>query len=113
MDEALSLIFARWRASGDPKLLAQVFDRAAPELLRVAIHLVGEPGAAEDLVQATFVTAIERAQVFDATRKLEAWAGGILANHARDLQRDAARAPDPQRFEERLERSALDEALAV
>jgi DNA-directed RNA polymerase specialized sigma24 family protein len=39
-----------------------VFD-AAPRLLRLAIHLAGDPSEAEDLVQATFLTAIERAEL--------------------------------------------------
>jgi RNA polymerase sigma-70 factor (ECF subfamily) len=112
MDASLSQTFARWRTSGDPRGLAEVFDRAAPELLRVAIHLVGEVGAAEDLVQATFLTAIERAAQFDASRRLEPWLAGILENHARDLARSAARTPDPQRLEQRLEKTPLEEALA-
>lgn len=112
MDEPLSQAFARWRTSRNPRLLAEVFDRTSAELLRIAIHLVGEPGTAEDLVQATFLTAIERAASFDESRRLEPWLAGILENHAHDLARSAARTPDPQRLEQRLERTPLDEALA-
>ncbi len=112
MDGSLSLTFARWRSSGNPRLLAEVFDRASPELLRVAIHLVGEVGAAEDLVQATFLTAIERAKGFDESRRLEPWLAGILENHAHELARLAARSPDPELLEQRLEKTPLDEALS-
>jgi RNA polymerase sigma-70 factor (ECF subfamily) len=112
MDGSLSQTFARWRSNGDPRQLAEVFDRASPELLRVAIHLVGDVGAAEDLVQATFLTAIERAKTFDESRRLEPWLAGILENHARELARHAARTPDPERLEQRLVQTPLDEALA-
>ncbi len=112
MDGSLSLTFARWRSSGNPRLLAEVFDRASPELLRVAIHLVGEVGAAEDLVQATFLTAIERAKGFDESRRLEPWLAGILENHAHELARLAARSPAPELLEQRLEKTPLDEALS-
>ncbi|MBK7642929.1 MAG: sigma-70 family RNA polymerase sigma factor [Planctomycetes bacterium] len=112
MDGSLSQTFTRWRSSGDPRLLAEVFDRASPELLRVAIHLVGEIGAAEDLVQSTFLTAIERAKSFDDSRRLEPWLAGILENHAHELARHAARTPDPERLEQRLEKSPLEEVLA-
>ncbi|MBL8863479.1 MAG: sigma-70 family RNA polymerase sigma factor [Planctomycetes bacterium] len=87
--------FELWRARGDAEALAEVFDALAPGLLRLAIHLVGDAAAAEDLVQQTFVTAMERAAGWDARRPLEPWLQGILANHARDLRKSARRAHDP------------------
>src|SRR5262245_35365174 len=51
--------FRRFQETGDPQALAQVFDHTAAELLRVANHLVRDLNDAEDLVQATFLTAIE------------------------------------------------------
>ncbi len=87
--------FERWRTRGDGAALSEVFDELAPGLLRLAIHLVGDPAAAEDLVQQTFVTAMERAASWDARRPLGPWLQGILANHARDLRRSARRPHDP------------------
>lgn len=87
--------FERWRTRGEAAALGDVFDALAPGLLRLAIHLVGDPAAAEDLVQQTFVTAMERAASWDARRPLEPWLQGILANHARDLKKSARRAFDP------------------
>jgi len=87
--------FERWRARGDGAALSDVFDALAPGLLRLAIHLVGDPAAAEDLVQQTFVTAIERAASWDGRRPLEPWLQGILANRARDLKKSARRPHDP------------------
>jgi RNA polymerase sigma-70 factor (ECF subfamily) len=113
MEEKLETSFARYRSSGDPRELAKVFDATAPRLLRVAIHFAGDVGAAEDLVQATFVTAIERAQAFDASLALEPWLTGILVHHARALRREALRVPDIRRLIERTQSTPPDEAIAA
>ena len=42
-------LFERFRNGGKPKHLAEVFDRTAPELLRVALHLAPGPAPADDL----------------------------------------------------------------
>ena len=51
--------FASFVRTGHPGDLAKVFDDTAPELLRVASHLVGDLSLAGDLVQSTFLAAIE------------------------------------------------------
>ena len=113
--------FARYRRTGDPELLGAVFDRAAPRLLRLAIQLAGEPNAAEDLVQETFLTAIERAGRYDPGKPLLPWLTGILANQARRSRRERGREPDPERLGprpvpgtplEEAERAELEAALA-
>jgi len=53
-------LFAEFRRRGDPRALGQVYDRLAPELLRLALHTTRDPGVAEDVLQATFLVAIER-----------------------------------------------------
>src|SRR5262245_40460092 len=78
----LERLFERYRRRGDVAALAKVFDRTAPEVLRVANVLAAQPAEAEDLLQATFLTAIERADAYDATRPLVPWLVGILRNHA-------------------------------
>lgn len=88
-----TLLFARFRDRADVGALGELYDRTAAELLRVAFHLVRDPARAEDLVQQTFVAAIEGAARFDATRAVRAWLLGILANQARKLQRAEARVP--------------------
>jgi RNA polymerase sigma-70 factor (ECF subfamily) len=103
--------FERFRRSGDTDALGRVFDATAPRLLQLAVHLVGDLAAAEDLVQATFVTAIERADKFDESRELEAWLAGILANHARDLNKAARRTIDTASLVERIESTPLEQAL--
>lgn len=94
--------FARFRRSGDAAALAQLFDATAPELLRVALYLCGDPQAAEDLVQGTFLVLIEDAASHDADRPVMPWLLGILANRARELRKARARTPDPERMARRV-----------
>lgn len=90
--------FRRYQRTGDPRALARVFDKTAGELLGLARHLGSGEAAAEDLVQATFVTAIESAPSFDAERAVLPWLVGILANHARVARRKSRRVLDPSRL---------------
>ena len=90
--------FARFARRADAGALSSVFDRTAPTLLRLAIHLCGDATEAEDLVQATFVVAIEQAQTYDPGRPLLPWLTGILAKKARLAARASARTPDPSRL---------------
>lgn len=111
--------FATYRRTGDAAALAHVFDGCAVELLQVAMHLVRDIDVAEDLVQATFVAAIETAGSFDPSRAVLPWLTGILTNRARLALRAARRAPDPSRLERRgtgspraqAEQVELDEAV--
>jgi RNA polymerase sigma-70 factor (ECF subfamily) len=100
--------FERWRRKRDVRSLARVFDATARELLELAGHLSHDPSEAEDLVQATFLAAIESADRFDAERDLVAWLVGILVREARMARRRAARRPDPQRLSERAEADPAD-----
>ncbi|MFT4843805.1 MAG: DNA-directed RNA polymerase specialized sigma24 family protein, partial [Candidatus Azotimanducaceae bacterium] len=54
--------FLRYRNHGDVKALGDVFDAVAEELALVAAHLMPTGVEAEDLVQVTFVEAIEHAE---------------------------------------------------
>jgi len=80
-------LFLRYRDSGDPAALAEVFDRVAPKLLLVAAHLSREFSTAEDLVQATFVAAMENAGEFASDQPLLPWLNGILLNRWRQERR--------------------------
>ena len=94
----VELAFERFRQKRDAKALAIVFDRTAPELLRVGRHLAPTPGDAEDLVQATFLTAIEAVDSHQRGRPVLPWLLGILANQARESRRRTRRRPDPARL---------------
>ncbi|MCA8975260.1 MAG: RNA polymerase sigma factor [Planctomycetes bacterium] len=83
--------FARFRQSGDPASLAEVFDGTAGELLRVARYLTKNTHAAEDLLQTTFLKAIEHRHRYDPAQPVLPWLLGILANTARHERRQDAR----------------------
>ncbi len=106
----LETLFLAYRERGDATALAQVFDRAAPELYELARRLAPERSVAEDLLQDTFVTAIERRAHWDAREPLMPWLIGILAIASQRRRRERARTPDPQRLTQaQVERP--DEAL--
>ncbi|MEM7204179.1 MAG: sigma-70 family RNA polymerase sigma factor [Planctomycetota bacterium] len=88
-------LFALFRTSGRPGRLAELFDRTAPELLRVAMHLTDDPERAEDLVQATYLEAMAAARRFEPGRRVLPWLLGILHNLAREARRDAHRRSRP------------------
>ena len=52
------------------------FDAAAPELYGAALKLTGRAAEAEDLLQATWLAAIEGARRYDPARPLRPWLGG-------------------------------------
>ena len=80
-------LFLSFRSDGDTAALARLFDRSAPEILAIARHLTGDREDAEDLVQATFLTAIEKAARFEEGRRVRPWLVGILIRHAREQRR--------------------------
>jgi RNA polymerase sigma-70 factor (ECF subfamily) len=84
--------FRRFQQTRDPRLLAKVFDATAAELLRVAGYLSnGDRELTQDALQATFLTAIENADSYDAERDVRPWLLGILANHVRKERRRTVR----------------------
>jgi RNA polymerase sigma-70 factor (ECF subfamily) len=105
--------FLQFRATGDPGALSRVFDAVAPRLLLLALHLTRNRADAEDVVQETFVAAIDAASDFDSRRDVRAWLSGILAHRARDLRRRRARRPDPDRVRTGESRPPLDEVADV
>lgn len=105
--------FERFRREGDPAALAYVFDRTAADLLRVAKRLTRSTDAAEDLLQSTFVAAIEGRGGFDATRRVEAWLIGILIKQAGLAWRKATRNQEVERLPMREEADPHDVACAA
>src|SRR5262245_61104150 len=83
--------FAHFSRTGDAQALGRVFDAAAAELLHVAAWLSGNRADAEDLLQRTFLTAIEDRASFANERRVMPWLMVILTNHARNLRREGTR----------------------
>ncbi len=111
-DRTLDRLFRRFRDKNDGTALAAVFDSTARELLDVAGHLIGEPAAAEDLVQETFLAAIRGARRYDSSRPVKAWLYGILWREAQRARRDAARVVEPDRLPERRNPGPHEQLLA-
>ncbi len=84
-------LFTRYRSQGDIIALGQVFDQTAPRLLSLAMSLCAEVADAEDALQATFITAMKKADTFDSSQSLEPWLAGILAGEVRNATRREAR----------------------
>ena len=96
-------LWREFRRSGAPRALGELYDLVAPELLRVALHSTRDVVEAEDVLQATFVAAIERACGFDEARRVMPWLVGILGNEARRARTERRRQVDPTRLEEKLD----------
>ncbi|MCA8963448.1 MAG: sigma-70 family RNA polymerase sigma factor [Planctomycetes bacterium] len=86
MDDPTAL-FDRYRRSGDIDALGRAFDLLAPRLLAMALHLTGNAADAEDVLQATFVVAMQKATVFDPQQRVGPWLCGVLAGEANNLRR--------------------------
>lgn len=120
-ERRLAKLFVRYRERGDVDALTAVFDATAPALHGLARHLVRRGGDAEDVLQATFLAAIEHAEGYDAAQPLEPWLTGILVRKARQANERAARRPEPERVpapvavdpREQASLAEFDEALRV
>lgn len=102
--QELEANFERFRRAGDVRALGRAFDAAAPRLLAVARHLAATRDEAEDLLQATFLVAIEKRDSWDAARPLLPWLLGILANEARRQRTKRAGRAEVEVVEARDER---------
>jgi RNA polymerase sigma-70 factor (ECF subfamily) len=111
--------------AGDEVAFRALYRRHTPALYRLALRLGGGDGAwAEELVQRTWVRAVEGLRSFAWRSSLASWLGGIAINCAREVWRETrtrsetpldvmrdeipASAPRPLAPEERLD---LDRAI--
>ncbi len=94
-------LFLQFRDRQDLPALAKVYDRTAPQLLALARRLAGPGVQAEDLLQDTFLAAIERPDAWDSSRPLVPWLLGILAHRAHTARHKVGRTPDPDRLPDR------------
>jgi RNA polymerase sigma-70 factor (ECF subfamily) len=72
--------------SGDPAAFSEVYHRQQAPLYRYALHMSGSPAVAEDVVQDTFLTLMDKASEVDSARgSLASYLYGIarklLARH--------------------------------
>ena len=96
-------------ASGDPAALEVLYDRYAPAVMGLAIKMLGDRAAAEEVVQETFWRVWRSAGTFQAERGTFAgWLFGIARNLIIDLCRRSKIRPQPaldEGEEQRIERA--------
>ncbi len=74
--------------SGDGEALAQLYDRYSSIVYSVALRVLGDTGAAEDILQEVFMQLWRNPAAFDSSRgRLAAWLGVIARNRAIDSLR--------------------------
>ena len=80
-------------ASGDESALTEVYDQYASFVYGLALRVIGDPRAAEDVSQDVFVSVWERPEAFDPERGcLRTWLGTLAHRRAVDyVRREEAR----------------------
>src|SRR5262249_18282478 len=82
--------------AGDTDALAELYDRHADAIYRAAYHRLGDRQLAEEILQDTFLSLWNRAELFDESQgSLRAWLGTIARNRSIDRLRAAGRRPAP------------------
>jgi RNA polymerase sigma-70 factor (ECF subfamily) len=76
---------------GSADALRRLYEKYSGYLVTVAANLLGEKGAAEDVVQDVFVRFVEGAGEFRLRGSLKAYLAVCAANRSRDLLRKAKR----------------------
>jgi RNA polymerase sigma-70 factor (ECF subfamily) len=82
-----SVLVTRVR-SGDEKAMAELYDRLSPVVYGIALRVLGNTDAAEDILQEVFLQLWRTPDAFDPARgSLAAWLAMISRNRALDALR--------------------------
>jgi RNA polymerase sigma-70 factor (ECF subfamily) len=121
-DTELEVFLLRRAGQGDRGSFEQLYERFSGVLFSTALHVLGNPEAAEDVLQEAFVAIWEKAPRYDSVRgKPLTWAVTLTRNRAIDRLRSLRRKgalherieQETKIFEERSDRSSLDEVDAA
>lgn len=96
---------ARFRRR-DPDAVSELIQRFQHRLYRYLLRLVGNPAAAEDLFQQTWLRAVESAGRYDPRRSFDSW----LFSIAHNLAIDHLRHHRPESLDEPDEETGLSRA---
>ncbi len=91
-------LLIRFQSSDPSSAIAELFETYADPIYRLAMQLLGDPAAAEDVVQETFISAITHRESFEGRSKLSSWLYRIAYNAA--IGRLRARQTEPLPEEE-------------
>lgn len=102
-------------ATGDPDASAGFVRRFQGRVYGLAVTILGDPAAAEDVAQETFVRAWRHATTYDPRRgAVSSWLLTIARNLALDRARlKGSRPADPEFVASLLERAKGDEAVDI
>jgi len=76
---------------GEIECFGVLVERHETEVWKVAVSVLGDRAAAEELVQQTFVNAYERLGQYEQGRDLGRWLRGIARNQVREKLRNSSR----------------------
>jgi RNA polymerase sigma-70 factor (ECF subfamily) len=83
--------------AGDASAMASLYDRYSSVVYSVALRVLGDTGAAEDIQQDVFMQLWRNPGAFDASRgNLAAWLAVITRNRAIDVLRKRRPETDPE-----------------
>lgn len=77
--------------AGDEAAFKSLIQRYHGPMLRLALSYVGDRGAAEDVVQETWLTCLRSLDRFEGRSSLKTWIFGIVINIARSRRRKESR----------------------
>src|SRR5579859_1088697 len=77
----------------DPRAFERFFETHVDRVYRIAVGIVGNDADAQELVQATFLSAFEALDRFEPHARLSTWLYRITHNHALMLARRQSRHP--------------------
>ncbi len=89
-------LLARFQSSDPASALTDLFETYADQIYRLGMQLLGDPSAAEDVVQETFVSAITHRASFEGRSKLGSWLYRIAYNAALGRLRAKHEVPLPE-----------------
>src|SRR5262245_56172085 len=118
-DPTVAALAARFRAMGDPQAFGALYDATAPSLFRVALTLVPDATAAEDVLQQPYLVALRKLARLAPDRPPMPWLLNVLAKEAsttnrarrRGRPRDGATASAPVGPVEPLEGREASESV--
>lgn len=83
-------------AAGDRGALASLYRRTSAKMYGIALRVLGDEGAAEEVLQDVFVTVWNKASLFEASRASPiTWLAVLTRNRAIDRKRRASLATAP------------------
>lgn len=100
-------------SSGDLNAYATLVNRHQGALLGLAVHLMGDPAQAEDVIQRAFIEAYKHLDRYDGQREFAHWLKGITRNLIKQELRTRTRYSDRlRRYHEELITRMQDDPAA-